>query len=180
MLASTPNGLAELGVYSAAYQLCGAVVFLPIAFGNAGFPVLSNVAAEGNPVLVWRLVWTKCLVAAGVALAFSLVIAGVPGIVGRLYGPGFHATGSLIGPVLVLAIFMAAGTILWQALAAMGRMWWLAALNGAGGLVTIALTWQWRAYGAAGLASAAMVTQILMVGVQMVLVSRAVRGLADE
>ena len=180
MLASTPDGLVALGVYSAAYQLCGAVVFLPIAFGNAGFPVLSNVAAEGNPAVVGRLVYLKCLIAAGVALAFSIIVAAVPNILGRIYGPGFQDTGLLLGPVLILAIFMAAGTILWQALAAMGRMWWLATLNGAASLVTIALTWQWRVHGATGLASAAMVAQILMVGVQTVLVSRAVRGLADE
>jgi O-antigen/teichoic acid export membrane protein len=180
LLASTPSGLAELGVYSAAYQLCGAVVFLPIAFGNAGFPVLSSVAAEGTPTQVWRLVYIKCLVAAGVALTFSLVLAAVPNVLGRIYGPGFQATGLLLGPVLILAIFIAAGTILWQALAAMGRMWWLATLNAAAGLVTIALTWQWRVYGAIGIASAAMAAQIFMVGVQVVLVSRAVRGLADE
>src|SRR5262249_51805538 len=157
--------------------LCGAVVFLPIAFGNAGFPVLANVAAEGRPALVWRLVYIKCLVAAGVALVFSIILAAVPHILGKLYGPGFDATGLLLGPVLILAIFMAAGTILWQALAAIGRMWWLAAVTAAASLVTIALTWQWRAHGAAGLASAAMVAQILTVGVQTVLVSRAVRGL---
>src|SRR5262245_21469308 len=180
LLASTPNGLTELGIYSAAYQLCGAVVFLPTAFGNAGFPVLSNVAAEGTPAQLWRLVSIKCLVAAGVALAFSLAIAAVPNVLGRIYGPGFQTASLLLGPVLILAIFMAAGTILWQALAAMGRMWWLAAVNVAAGVVTIALTWQWRAYGAIGIAAAAMAAQILMVAAQMMLVARAVRGLADE
>jgi len=162
ILVNRPNGYTEMGIFNAANQWYGALLFLPVTLGTSLLPLLSDRLGEGD---------SKG--SAGV-LGFMLrlnALIMVPAVVGmslfspfimRMYGPAYsHAWPTLVAVMLtagLFAILMPVGDVI----AASGRMWLGCAMNAGWAVVfiTSTLLFVHAGTGSLGLASARLLSYV--------------------
>jgi O-antigen/teichoic acid export membrane protein len=129
MLARTDNGLAELGLYQAAYQWHGPLIFLPMIFMSASIPVLVQEWESGDRLRFKRLV----IVIFSTMLVFSLPPALLGAVVSpwimQLYGPGFREGWLVLALLLLAAPFHGVAKVAFGVLSAMNRPWWIMSVN---------------------------------------------------
>lgn len=167
MLVNQPGGYAEMGIYNAAFQWRTAILFLPMAMGNMSLSVLSCLRGEGDPRRYGKALACNLIANAGLAALPALGVALLaPEILG-LYGEGFAGRGTVLAVLVASCVVHAPALTLCQALASMGRMWTVFAVNllwAAVLLGTTAATLHLRATGLGLGILAAYTTQLLVTG----------------
>lgn len=154
MLVNAPGGYAQMGVFNAANQWFGALLFLPGVLGQAALPVLAerlgqNDRAKARKVLGFYVKLNGIVVAPIVligCLASPWIMAS--------YGPSFRETWPTLVVVLSTAGLVALQTPVGEIIAASGRMWLGALMNAGWAAGFIGLTWGFVHWGALGLAGA--------------------------
>jgi O-antigen/teichoic acid export membrane protein len=154
MLVNSAGGYAEMGVFNAANQWFGALLFLPGILGQAALPVMSerfgqNDLGRSKKVLGFYMKLNG-------AVVLPLVIMGclASPLIMSSYGPGFRPAWPVLAVVLVTAGLLAVQTPVGQIIAASGRMWLGSFMNLGWGACFIGFTWLLVKWGALGLASA--------------------------
>ena len=154
-VAQRPNGYAELGLYNAAYQWHGPMIFIPMILMSVSIPVL---------VQEWESGWIErfrkvTLWICGLTLACTLppvaLIAALSPWVMALYGPSFREGWLILVLLVTAAPFHVLAKIALGALLGMNRAWWVLGVNLLWGVTMLALTvWLAPAWGVRGLATA--------------------------
>ena len=162
ILVNRPNGYAEMGIFNAANQWYGALLFLPVTLGASLLPLLSDRLGDGDNkgsagVLGFMLRLNAAImvpVVVGMSLFSPLIM--------RMYGPAYsHSWPTLIAVMLtagLFAILMPVGDVI----AASGRMWLGCVMNAGWALVFITSTLVFVGAGAGsfGLASARLLSYV--------------------
>jgi O-antigen/teichoic acid export membrane protein len=154
MLVNQPNGYAEMGIFNAANQWYGALLFLPGVLGQAVLPILSELLGQedrdrsGN-ILILSIKLNALVV-------FPLVIIGcfVSPFIMQLYGEGFKEAWPTLIVVLFTAGLFAIETPLGLFLVASGKLWTGYLINTGWGIAFIIFTIASIGRGAMGLAAA--------------------------
>lgn len=162
-LARSDNGLAELGLYQAAYQWHGPLIFIPMIFMTVSIPVLVQEWESGSRARFRKVV----LGIFGLMLAVSLPPAALGAVfspwIMELYGAGFREGWLILILLLAAAPFHGLAKVAFGVLSAMNRPWWILAVNCLWGvsLITLALMLI-EDWGALGLATAFLLAYIFL------------------
>lgn len=154
MLVNRPDGYAQMGIFNAANQWFGALLFLPALLAQAALPVLSERLGD-NDSAVSRTVLTF-YIKLNALLVVPLVLLGslVSPYIMAFYGKGFERGWPTLVVVLTTAGLLAVLSTVGQVLIASGRLWLGAFMNLGWGASYLAFTLLLVSYGAFGLACA--------------------------
>jgi O-antigen/teichoic acid export membrane protein len=157
------HGYAEIGIYNAAYQWHGPLIFIPMTVVSVTIPVLVQEWENGRrarfrKITLWNLGLTLAC-----ALPPVLLIAVMSHWIMGLYGAAFQE-GWLILVLLVCAAPMhALAKIASGALFGMNRAWWVLGANLLWGATMLALTVRLTpAWGVTGLAIAFLLAYFVL------------------
>ncbi len=160
MLVNRANGYAEMGLFNAANQWFGALMFLPGILGQALLPMLSERLGQNDHVRAGKILWTSIKINS--VVVFPLLVIGSlasPFIMG-LYGKTFEQGWPTLVVVLLSAGLLAIQIPVGEIIAASGRMWIGCAMNAGWALVFIGTTSALIPWGALGLAGGRCVAYI--------------------
>ena len=162
ILVNRPNGYTEMGIFNAANQWYGALLFLPVTLGASLLPLLSARLGDGDhrgsAGVLGFMLRLNAAIMVPVVVAMSLASP----LIMRMYGPAYsHAWPTLIAVMLtagLFAILMPVGDVI----AASGRMWMGCAMNTGWALIFITSTLVFVRAGAGsfGLASARLLSYV--------------------
>jgi O-antigen/teichoic acid export membrane protein len=158
LLANSPNGYAELGLFNAANQWFNVLIMIPGTLGAAVLPVLAGGAessSQSRKVLTVAM-WMN----AAIVVPIALVGSALSPYIMRGYGPDFGGGWPALILVFGTAVLLAIQTPVGQVIAAAGRMWLGTLMNTGWAVIFIALTWLLTADGATGLALARFLAYI--------------------
>jgi O-antigen/teichoic acid export membrane protein len=155
LVARSGQGFAGLGLYNAAYQWHGPMVFIPMILLSVSIPVLVQEWEAGRKERFRAVTLWIC----GLTLALSLPPAVLAGFLSRwimsLYGSGFREGWLILVLLLAAAPLHALAKIASGALLGMNLAWWVLGLNLGWSATLIAITaWLVPTRGALGLAIA--------------------------
>lgn len=161
MLANSPQGFAEVAVLGVAMQWFNLILFLPGTAGRVMLPILTDHLAGGERHKARRIL----LIAIGsyglVALPLAALVAWLAPRILNLYGAGFSGdTRPLIFAVMT-ACLVAIQTPVGAMIAAANRMWLGSLMNLGWATAYIAIAYQLRSHGAAGVIVAMGIAYLL-------------------
>jgi O-antigen/teichoic acid export membrane protein len=154
MVVNSAGGYAEMGVFNAANQWFGALLFLPGILGQATLPVLSERLGQNDQDRSKKVLGFYMKLNAAVVLPLIVLGCLASPLIMSSYGPGFRQAWPVLSVVLVTAGLLAVQTPVGQIIVASGRMWLGSFMNLGWGVCFIGLMWFLVKWGALGLASA--------------------------
>jgi O-antigen/teichoic acid export membrane protein len=157
ILVNQPNGYAEMGIFSAANQWFGALLFLPGVLGQVVLPALSERVGASDMANSAKVIRVSIVVNLATVLPLVLALSLASVWVMGLYGQSFKTGWLTLVLVLFTAGLLAVQQPVGQMIAAAGRMWLGFAMNIGWALVFVLLTLTWASKGAAGMAAARLV-----------------------
>lgn len=161
ILVNEPNGYAEMGIFSAANSWQKVILFLPGCLSVMALPMLSELYGKNDRRTYLKALWYNILLNSGVAFTVACCVAAVSVLIMRCYGENF-SSGVI---VLVLLSFSAAlnasVSVIGQAIASIGKMWWGWLLNFVWAIVILVGAWILRHDGASGLALAYLISYVI-------------------
>ncbi|MDQ3949751.1 MAG: oligosaccharide flippase family protein [Gemmatimonadota bacterium] len=162
VLARTPDGMREVGLFNAANQWYQALLFIPALVGQVTLPALARRMGVGDRRAavrsMWRAVRANAFLGLGVAAALG---AGSPWIMAA-YGDGFQSgTATLVVAAATGALVVAMSPV-GHYIAATGRMWGGFAFNAAWAVTFVVGTSHLVRYGSLGLAGARLVAYVVL------------------
>ncbi len=159
MLLSHPGGYSEIGQFVIANNWRIAISFLPTVMCQPLVSLMCN--AYGNRSLdTFRRLLSSSLVA-GFALSggAAIAVAAASRQIVACYGPGYSGALPVLLLMAVVAVLSSTASVVGQAIAALGKMWWGAGLNLAwGGVLLGSASLLIPGYGARGLAWAFIIS----------------------
>jgi O-antigen/teichoic acid export membrane protein len=163
MVARTQDGFAQLGIYNAAYQWHGPLVFLPIILMSVSMPVLVQEWEGGHSHRFRRLFLAMSGIAGAVTLSGSLVLSLISPWIMSLYGADFSEGWMVLVILLMAAPFHAIAKISTGALLGMNKAWWVLISNfGWGGTLLIGTILMIESLGILGLAAAFIIAYVVL------------------
>jgi O-antigen/teichoic acid export membrane protein len=123
LVARSDDGFAQLGIYNAAYQWVGPLIFLPMVLSNVSIPALVQEWEAGRADSFRRVFLGLVALGAALTLSISFVIALLSPWIMALYGPGFQDGWSLLVILVLASAFLGIGNISSNALFGMNRPW---------------------------------------------------------
>ena len=167
LLVQRPNGMAQLGVFTAAYLWANVVQFLPNQIGGTALPILSNVLAAGDRHTFRRTLITTALTVFAVSACIAIPLALLSKWIMRLYGSSFE-NGAEVLVVIVLAYTLGAVTnILRMSSLSAGHAWLQFVLSLAWGIALPVGFLLMREQGALALATSYGLAFVLLVFLQL-------------
>ena len=141
MLATLPNGRAELGIYFAVMNYQMIMLFFTQRIQSVFFPMLSELAVEGKERQYWRVVWKGSLLnfaVAGVcATPFLMFSKFFMGLNGEEYTVGWTAL--MISAIVVLVTVLP--NTCYQVLVSRGLNWTQAVIVVVGKVIFLVAVW---------------------------------------
>ena len=177
LLTRQPNGLAEMGLFSAASRWSFAVLFLPTAVSRIVLPMLANFDGLGNRADFRRIFLTNAAVStAAVALpAVTLILLANP-LMGLL-GADYRVGGSVLVLLLLTTLPITLNDVFGQVLVSTGAIGWRLAFDLALAALLVGLGFvlipRWEAV---GLAAAQVLAYATISVVLAVVVALRLRG----
>src|SRR5256884_2580137 len=155
LVARSGQGFAGLGLYNAAYQWLGPMVFIPMIFMSVSIPVLVQEWEAGRKERFRAVtLWISGLMLT-ITLPSAVVGAFLSPWIMSLYGPGFRDGWIILVLLLAAAPPLALTKIASCALLGMNRAWWVLAINLCWGTMLLEITaWLVPTHGVLGLAIA--------------------------
>lgn len=153
LLTRQPDGLGEMGLYSAASRWSFAVLFLPTAVSRIVLPMLANLDGVGNRTAFRRIFYLNLLTSTAVvaipAMAVILLANPLMGLLGEEYRLG----GTVLIVLLLATIPITLNEVIGQVLVSTGAILWRLAFDIAlaGLLIGLAVVFvpRWQAEGLA-------------------------------
>lgn len=140
IVAHTSDGYGKLGIYNAAYQWHGPIIFVPMILMSTSIPVMVQAWESGQnqkfrSIMLW--VYGVTLL---ISLPLVLLIGALSPWVMSFYGPGFSEGWQVLLLLLGAAPFHAISKIASGALLGMNRAWWVLSVNLLWGVTILSLT----------------------------------------
>lgn len=154
MLLHQEGGYGELGMLHAAYQWRIAMVFVPAAVENMLLPVLASLKAADDRSGYRRTLAANLALNGALSLAAAIVVCSGARLIMSAYGPGFERGAPVLALIALSVVLSAPCTVLAQAIAGSGSMWFGLALNVLWGAAFVAATRALVGHGAYGVALA--------------------------
>jgi O-antigen/teichoic acid export membrane protein len=154
LLARSPNGMAEVAVFAAAFPWGAAALMIPSQIARPAMPILSNLLATGERSGFRRLLRDTLLASAGAAALVAVPAMVLSPWIMRAYGAGF-GRGAMV--LVLIAISSLAGSVsaaLRAALVATGNVWSQAGQSVAWGVTLVGVFLLMRSRGAVALGAA--------------------------
>jgi len=161
LLVNQPNGYAEMGIYSAANQWYGTMLFIPTLLGNSLLPLLSDRMGESDGKSSGSILKTMMKLNGLIVIPFAVGLSVFSPWVMRMYGAGYgQAWLTLIVAVWTAAI-MGIITPVGDVIAASGRMWLGLLTNAGWAAVFLSATLFLVHLGSLGLASSRLIAYVV-------------------
>jgi len=161
LLVNRPHGYAEMGIYSAANQWYGTMLFIPTVLGSSLLPLLSDRLGEHDGKSSGTILNTMMKLNGIIVIPFALGLSLFSPWVMRMYGSGYsQAWLTLIATVWTAAI-MGVITPVGDVIAASGRMWLGLITNAGWAVVFVAATLFLVHWGSLGLASSRLIAYLI-------------------
>jgi O-antigen/teichoic acid export membrane protein len=155
LLVRQPGGLAQMGVFSAAYRWRQFILFLPGAVSSVSAAIHAERLEHKDYRSVRKVLRTSFFLVTGVALGASLLIGGVSPFILRQYGPGFVEEGVSVMLFVLGASTLLAMTVPFSNLVtSAGKVWQIFGGGILKGLTLIGITYSLIHLGAFGLSVA--------------------------
>ena len=139
LLSRAPDGFAEVGVYNAAYQWHGPLVFVPMAIASVSLPILAQTWDQGDRV-AFRRVFAKVLgFGTLIALVPALAVSGLSPVIMAAYGSRFESGDTVLVLLALAAPLHVASNVANSAIQSIDCAWHLVPLAVMRGAVTIVL-----------------------------------------
>ncbi len=161
MLVNQPDGYAEMGVFSAANQWFGAILFLPHIISSVVLPILSERLGIKDVERSRRVLKFSMAVNALVVTPIAITGCFLSPIIMRLYGPSFGSGWITLTVILATAGLLAVQTPVGNIIAASGRMWLGFIMNSGWAIIFVGMTYVLITRGSLGLASARLIAYIV-------------------
>ena len=134
-----PFGFSELGIYNAAYQWHGPIIFIPMILMSVSIPILVEHWENGDRSKFRLFTMRIC--------GFTFIFAFIPAIlvsfasvsVMGLYGTGFEKGWLILVLLMSAAPFHAVAKIMSGALLSMNQAWWLLGANFFWGIILLGI-----------------------------------------
>jgi O-antigen/teichoic acid export membrane protein len=153
LVARSRQGFAGLGLYNAAYQWHGPMVFIPMILLSVSIPVLVQEWEAGRKERFRRVTLWTCYVTLALSLPPAALAALLSPWIMSLYGPGFREGSMILVLLLAAAPLHALAKIASGALLGMNRAWWVLGINLGWSATLLAVTaWLVPTRGVMGLA----------------------------
>jgi len=153
--ARSEQGYAGLGLYNAAYQWHGPMMFIPLIVATVSIPVLVQEWEAGRTARFRKVTFSLCGLTLGIALPPVIFASLLSPWIMSLYGPGFREGSMILVLLLVAAPLHALANISSAALLGMNRAWSVLGANMAWGAGLLTMTvWLVPTSGVMGLAVA--------------------------
>lgn len=123
LLARGADGMAQLGVFMAAFSWASVVQFLPNQIAGTAMPILTNVLASGDKRTFRRILITTSMAVFGVAAAIALPLALLSKWIMSLYGPSFRSGAEVLTVIVFAYSFGAVSSVLRMSSLSAGRAW---------------------------------------------------------
>lgn len=161
ILVNQPNGYVEMGIFNAANQWYGAILFLPTYLGAIVLPVLASVEGKDKRTRYTRILRYNILLNFFLTSLVAIAIALFSKLIMRTYGADFVEGYQVLVILSCAAVLNATIGVIGQAIASRGRMWWGFSLNLLWAVTLLIVAWQLRSDGAEGIAIATLAAFIL-------------------
>jgi O-antigen/teichoic acid export membrane protein len=171
IMVNTPNGYAEMGIFSAADRWRTAIRFLPTLLGGVALPMLSSLQGTSEKGRYYKVLWTNVKLSFSLSLAAAAPIALLAPWIMASYGHGFSEGRWVLVSLSLVSVMTATSWIIGTALVSEGLMWSIFWLNLSWGSLLVFSCWILRGRGAQGLATAYLVAE----GLRLICMSAIVR-----
>lgn len=161
VLANQPNGLRELGLFSAANQWRNAILLIATSAGAVLFPVFSHLHDSGRTRTLSRAFRTSFAGIAGICLAAAVVLAAAGPWIMRAYGSEFSSASRVLAVMVFTGALAAPLNVAGYVISGAGRMWLGFGLTFVWACVLAVLGWALRTHGAIGLSVAYFVAYLV-------------------
>lgn len=163
LIAGMPNGYSELGIYNAAYQFHGPMIFIPMIFMSVSIPVLVQEWENKNFNRFLKVVKGVSVTMLAISLPLIVLISLFSPWVMSWYGSNFIDGWPVLILLLLAAPFHALSKITSGALLAMNKGWRAFWTQVFWGLLILILTKILAAeYGAVGLSVAFLSASVIL------------------
>ena len=153
LVARSGQGFAGLGLYNAAYQWHGPMMFIPMILMSVSIPVLVQEWEAGRKERFRAVTLWMCGLMLALSLPPAVVAAFLSPWIMSLYGPRFREGWTVLVLLLAAAPLHALAKIASGALLGMNRAWWVLGVNLGWGATVLAVTaWLVPTRGVMGLA----------------------------
>jgi O-antigen/teichoic acid export membrane protein len=159
IIVNTPNGYAEMGVFSAADRWRTAIRFLPTLLGGVALPMLSSLQRTSDQGRYYKVLWTNVKLSFSLSLAAAVPIALLAPWIMASYGHGFSEGRWVLVNLSAVSVITATSWVMGQILITEALMWSLFWLNLSWAGVLVLCCWLLRGRGAQGLATAYLVAE---------------------
>ena len=129
LVARSRQGFAGLGLYNAAYQWHGPMMFIPMILMSVSIPVLVQEWEAGRKERFRAVTLWICGLMLALSLPPAVVAAFLSPWIMSLYGPGFREGWTVLVLLLAAAPLHALAMIASGALFGMNRAWWVLGVN---------------------------------------------------
>lgn len=122
LLIHSESGLTQMGLWSAALSLRGAILLAPGVLNRVSGPMLSSLHDHGHGGTYTRNLWTTAAISTGGALAAALLLLLIGPILMSWFGKDYSGSTDLLPLVFASAVLEAYSGSVSQALVAHGRL----------------------------------------------------------
>ena len=129
LLTRQPDGLVEMGVFTAASRWSFAVLFLPTAVSRIVMPMLANLDGAGNRADFRRMFLTNTGVSLGIVAVPAVVMIALAGPMMGLLGDEYRAGVTVLIVLLVATLPITLNDTVGQVLTSTGAIGWRLALD---------------------------------------------------
>jgi O-antigen/teichoic acid export membrane protein len=166
LLVNQPKGYQEMALLTVATQWGAVANLVPSVLSKVGVSIQSNLLGEGDQNNFRRMVFYNLLFQLGgmILMVFLIVILS-PWIM-RSYGQAFSTGVSVLIFMSISWIFMAVGSVFWDAMASTGKIWWGFAFKFFSMLLFVFFSWKFIYMGASGIAIAYIISYASFAGLQ--------------
>jgi len=161
LLVNEPNGYSEMGVFNAANQWFGLLLFVPSLLGIVVLPILSERLGQNDTRGSTKTMLLAIKINAAVLVPVVLVGSLASPLIMDLYGSGFRSGWPTLIVSLLTAGLLACEAPVIHVLMASGRIWTALSMNLGWALTFIASTLLLLDLGAFGLATARAVAYLV-------------------
>jgi O-antigen/teichoic acid export membrane protein len=165
MIATQPQGFAQMGIFYAANQWRVAILFVPAAISAVVLPMLSNLRGQNADKRCNQVLWYNLLVNVAVASAVAVPLILLSPWIMAAYGESFREGYVVVILLAFVAVIYTVVNIVGQSLASEEKMWLGLAMTLVWAAAALIMTWSWRHNGALGLAAA----NLLAYGIYLIL-----------
>jgi O-antigen/teichoic acid export membrane protein len=156
ILVKQPGGYGQMGMYDAANQWQGALLFIPSVVGQIALPLLASLTCDNDQDKYRQILKYNIIINVCAAFLVALPIAGFAPAIMRTYGNKFVEGARALSLLSMSTVLISLNNVVGQAIVSKGLMWIGLLFNVIWACSILTLSWLLvhKGYGVTGLAMA--------------------------